>query len=452
MLRILVVDDEAGIRFAIAEALRSEGHEVVAAADGIYGLEQLSARVFDVVVSDVQMPRLDGLALFRRVKAEAPDTEVILMTAHGSVQDAVQALKEGASDYLLKPFEIDEILIRVARSSEKRELRRSLAAARGELARTTGEIIGNSPVMQRLLDRLETVSSSDAPVLVTGETGTGKELVARRIHALSTRSKRPFVAVNCAAFPESLLEAELFGHERGAFTGAMKQRDGRFKSADGGTLFLDEIAEIPPTAQVKLLRALQEGGIEPLGSDTSVTVDVRVISATHQNLKTAIAEKRFREDLYYRLNVLDLQVPPLRERRGDLPALVEHFMHRSLKGAVPASISPAAWAALSEHAFPGNVRELQHAIERAVVMARGAEIDLVHLPEDVRAAPEQPRVSAPPSGAIRPLGVAVREFEREYLLRALDLAGGKKAKAADMLGISRKNVWEKLKAYGVDVT
>jgi two-component system response regulator AtoC len=452
MLRILLVDDEPSIRLSLGDALRAAGHDVTIAADGAAGLEHATARPFDVIITDVRMPKLDGLSLFRRIKQDSPGTDVLIMTAYGAVSDAVQALKEGASDYLIKPFDTEELLIRLHRSEDKRNLRRDLDRAREELSRTTGDIVGTTPIMRRLLDRTDTIAASEAPVLITGESGTGKELVARRIHALSSRRDKPFVAVNCAAFPETLLEAELFGHEKGAFTNAIRRRDGRFKTADTGTLFLDEIAEIPPTAQVKLLRVLQEGVVEPIGSDSSVQVDVRIIAATHQNLRQLIAERRFREDLYYRLNVLDVHIPPLRDRRGDLPTLVEHFLRRSMRGrGEPPSISPEAWAALSEYAFPGNVRELQHAIERAVVMSREHEIELEHLPEDIAGARAEAAAAASegPAASVRPLAVALRAFEREYLLRALESVGGKKAKAAELLGISRKNLWEKLRAHGV---
>ena len=306
--------------------------------------------------------------------------------------------------------------------------------------------------MVQLLDLVETIADSDAPVLITGESGTGKELIAKTVHRLSGRRDGPFVAVNCAAFPETLLEAELFGHERGAFTGAVKARDGRFMAAKGGTLFLDEIAEIPPMAQAKLLRVLQEGLIEPLGTNNQMDVDVRVVSATHRNLKERIRDGLFREDLYYRLNVLDVAIPPLRDRRSDLPLLVEHFLTRLVKpGRETPSIAPRAWAAISEYAFPGNVRELEHAIQRAVVLSRGKEIDLEHLPEDLRGATDVPSGrTADDQAPLRPLSTAVKEFEHQYLMRALSAAHGKKAKAAELLGISRKNLWEKLRAHEVD--
>jgi transcriptional regulator with PAS, ATPase and Fis domain len=302
--------------------------------------------------------------------------------------------------------------------------------------------------MLRLSDRVETIAQSDAPVLITGESGTGKELIARTLHERSTRAAKPFIAVNCAAFPETLLEAELFGHERGAFTGAVKRRDGRFKAADGGTLLLDEIAEVPLPAQAKLLRVLQEGTVEPLGTNESTRVDVRIISATHRNLRERIKDGRFREDLYYRLNVLDIEIPPLRERRGDLPLLLQYFLNKFTQpGKQSPSISPRAWAVLSQYPFPGNVREFAHAVEHAVVLAGGGEIDVEHLPAGIAGGPEGS--ATPGSASLRSLGSALKEFEREYLLRALAQAGGKKMKAAEILGISRKNLWEKLRLHGI---
>ena len=448
MLDILLVDDEPTIRLTLGDALRAVGHNVTTAADGAEALAHINSTIFDVVITDLRLPKTDGMTIFRRVRAEAPEVDAILITGYGEVSEAVTALKEGAHDYITKPFDTDEILLRVERIAARRALERDLREAREELAesRHTGGLVGRSPQMVRLLDRIETLAGSDAPVLITGESGTGKELVARNLHDLSPRRGKTFVAVNCAAFPETLIEAELFGHERGAFTGAVRRREGRFKAADGGTLLLDEIGEIPLPVQAKLLRVLQEGAIEPLGTNQIVKVDVRLVSATHRNLKELIASGRFREDLYYRLNVLDIPIPPMRDRHGDLPILVEHFLRRYARGDAP-SISPRAWAALAEYAFPGNVRELQHAIEHAVVLSRGNEIDLTHLPLDIAALG-----SPPPPGedaGLRALSVAVREFEREYLLRALRLTDGKKGRAAELLGISRKNLWEKLRGHGV---
>ncbi|MCC7383178.1 MAG: sigma-54-dependent Fis family transcriptional regulator [Deltaproteobacteria bacterium] len=452
MLQILLVDDEPSIRLTVGDVLRDAGHSITLAAEGAQALAELERKVFDVVISDIRLPKADGMTIFRKARQVSPDTDVILITAYAQVSDAVTALKEGAYDYLTKPFDLEEIKLRVDRIVERRKLRAELVAARAELAQRAPslEIIGQAPPMIRLLSRIETMAMSDAPVLITGESGTGKELVARSLHQLSSRRDKPLVAVNCAAFPETLIEAELFGHERGAFTGAVKAREGRFKAAHGGTLFLDEMAEIPPMTQAKLLRVLQTGTIEPLGTNQAVQVDVRIVSATHRNLKERIKDGLFREDLYYRLNVLDLAIPPLRERRGDLPLLVEHFLRRFTPAGEPVpSISPRAWAVLSEYPFPGNVRELEHALQRAVVLARGKEIEVEHLPDDLvgPAAMAQPSES---TEGLRPLSTAMKEFEREYLMRALAAAEGKKAVAAELLGISRKNLWEKLRAHGID--
>ncbi len=451
MLEVLLVDDEPTIRLSVGDALSDAGYHVTLAADGAEASALVTKRVYDVVISDIRMPKLDGLSLFHRIREVAPETDVILVTAYGAVEDAVLALKDGARDYLTKPFDTDELLVRLARLAERHDLRRQLADARKQLARKekVRDIIGDAPPMIRLMDRIETFADTEAPVLVLGESGTGKELIAQRLHHLSSRADRAFVAVHCAAFPETLIEAELFGHERGAFTGAVRRRDGRFKVADGGTLFLDEVAEIPLPAQAKLLRVVQDGCFEPLGTSTPVRVDVRLISATHRDLKRCVQEGTFREDLYYRLNVLDLTAPPLRDRRADLPVLVEHFLRRfSPDPDKPPAIAPQAWAALTNHPFPGNVRELEHAIQHAVVLSRGAEIQAWHLPRDV-AGDDVDVPHSPQSDTIEPLSTAIKAFEHEYLLRALRTAEGKRSKAAQLLGISRKNLWEKLKSHDI---
>jgi DNA-binding NtrC family response regulator len=397
----------------------------------------------------VRLPKVDGLEIFRRLRQKAPSTSVILMTAFATVPDAVASLREGAYDYVTKPFDPEEFSLRViGHIAEHRALRQELEEARKLVAsRDAGSpIIGHTPVMVQLIERINTVAQSDAPVLIRGESGTGKELVAHTLHARSPRKNAAFVAVNCAAFPEALIEAELFGHERGAFPGAIRTREGRFKAADGGTLLLDEIAELPLPVQAKLLRVLEEGVIQPLATTASVPVNVRVVSATHRDLKALVAAGKFREDLYFRIGVLDLNLPPLRERRADMPLLLAHFLRRFYPGRVPPGIAPRAWTALMEYPFPGNVREFAHAIERAVVLAHGSEIDLEHLPADVAG----PRAEPPATDAtFRPLSVAAKEFEREYLLRALRLASGGKGHAAELLGISRKNLWEKLKSHGI---
>ncbi|MCA9525410.1 MAG: sigma-54-dependent Fis family transcriptional regulator [Myxococcales bacterium] len=455
MLRILLVDDEPTLRLSLGDALADAGHQVTLAADGAEAVERIKDTTYDLVLTDIRMPRMGGLALFREVKQLSPSTDVMLMTAYGEVRDAVAALKEGARDYLTKPFDEDELLVRVARVAERHSLRTELTQARQQLARQSvaQELIGRSPPMVRLNDLIETIAPTEASVLILGESGTGKELIARRLHGLSSRSKGAFVPVHCAAFPETLIEAELFGHERGAFTGAVRRRDGRFKAASGGTLFLDEVAEIPLPAQAKLLRVLQEGIVEPIGTNTPVQVDVRIISATHRDLKDCVNRGTFREDLYYRLNVLDIVAPPLRERTGDLPLLVEHFLERfSRDPEHPPEISPEAWATLMDYRFPGNVRELEHAVQHAVVLARGGEIRPEHMPRDIvgRRIADGLRASIDASPVLETLTDATRSFERTYLERALRATDGHKTKAAALLGISRKNLWEKLKAHGIE--
>ena len=449
MLDILLVDDEADLRNVLEEQLTEAGHRVQSAGDGAASVEHIKRKLFDVVICDIRLPQMDGLSLFRLIRKEAPGTEVILMTAYSDVTQAVSALKEGAFDYLTKPFDMDELLLQVRRIDEMRSLRRDLDTARTALGnRADGTtLIGQSPALRRVIEMVKMVAQSDAPALVTGESGTGKEVVARMIHEQSSRRDKPFVAVNCGALAENLVEAELFGHERGAFTGAVRKRDGRFKAADGGTLLLDEVAELPLPAQAKLLRVLQEGVVEPLGTNTAVRVDVRIISSTHRNLLERTKTGAFREDLFYRINVIELQLPPLRERPGDLALLVNHFLARFTPAGAPTpSISPAAWACLSQYAFPGNVRELSHAVEHATILCGGKEIGVQHLPVSLvsTTSPAERELESPPN-AIRPLQVAIRDFEHAYLLRALRATEGKRARTAELLGISRKTLWEKLR-------
>jgi DNA-binding NtrC family response regulator len=447
-LHILLVDDEPDAHLALSEVLRDAGHHVETATDGDGALRLVTSNAFDVMVCDIRLPRIDGLTLFRRTRQESPETAVILATAFGQISDAIAAVKEGASDYLIKPLDPDEIVVRIQRIGEQIVLRRQLEEARLQLAKTDPKepIIGRSPVMCRLQDRLNTIATSHASVLLCGESGTGKELIARALHERGTRRNKPFVAINCAAFPDTLLEAELFGHERGAFTGAVSRREGRFRAAHGGTLLLDEVADMSPAAQAKLLRVLQEGTIEPLGTNESVRVDVRVISATHRNLREMMKTGAFREDLYYRLNVLSIDVPALRDRAGDLPLLVQYFLSK-YRGAnkPPSRLSLRAWHALSQYRFPGNVRQLGHAIEHAVLMAGEAEIDLQHLPREIHGASSSAEKSAPEMSS---LAVALKAFERTCLQRAMSQAEGKRILAAELLGISRKNLWEKLRLHG----
>jgi two-component system response regulator AtoC len=461
---ILLIDDDPELRQTLAEVLKDAGHAVTEAGDGRKAAALLADTIFDVILSDVHLPGIDGPGLLQIVRKTSPLTDFILMTAFADVGQAVAALKDGATDYLTKPFDLDQLLHHIARIDGARSMRRELNEARRALAlRPSGNrLIGHSKQMMKIQSRIEMIAPSDAATLITGESGTGKELVARLIHDRSPRAAKPFVAVNCAAFPETLIEAELFGFERGAFTGAVKKREGRFRAADGGTLFLDEIAELPLPAQAKLLRVLQDGTVEPLGTDTSVKVDVRVVSATHRNLREHVAKGLFREDLFYRINVLDVALPPLRDREGDLPLLIEFFLDAFAKtdpaGVRRAStLSADAYAALLAYGFPGNVRELDHAIEHAVVLAGPNEITLDHLPAVVaEAAPTgapPPTPSAAPhqeATALLPLVAATREFEKGHLRRALAATGGKRVKAAELLGISRKSLWEKLRMYELE--
>ena len=453
-LNVLVVEDEPDLRLGIIEFLADAGYLVSGAADGEEGLAQLGAHVFDVVITDVNLPKLDGLSLLKRVRADSPSTAVLLITAFGEIAQAVAALKEGAHDYLAKPFDLEELLVRLGHIARQRKIERELEQARATLANRSPEmlLVGQAPSVRRVLEKVSLVAGADSPVMVTGESGTGKELVARMLHDLSSRRDRPYVTVNCGALTETLMEAELFGHERGAFTGAQKKRDGRFKAADGGTIFLDEVAELPMSAQAKLLRVLQEGTFEPLGTNSTVKVDVRVVSATHRNLKERVQQNLFREDLYYRINVIEVALPPLRERPGDLTLLAQHFLERfGVKGQPAPRLSPAAWTALTAHRFPGNVRELSHAIQHAVVLAGGGEVGPQHLPADIASpAPTSPDAAAR-SGPIelRSLAVTMQEMERAYLREVLRQTGGDRTRAAGVLALPPKALADKLKLHGL---
>jgi two-component system response regulator AtoC len=447
MLDILLVDDETAIRLPVGEALRAKGHRVSIASDGDEAMARLDAEVFQLVVSDVRLPRGDGFSILRRVRRDCPWTDVLLMTAYGTIADAVTAMKEQAIDYVTKPFDVQELVTVVARIDERRQLKDELKQVRAQLAarRADDHLIGRSPPIARLRDQVDAVAESDAAVLLTGESGTGKELVARMLHDRSPRRNKPFIAVNCAAVPPTLIEAELFGYERGAFTGAMRRREGRFAIADGGTLFLDEIGEMPLEAQAKLLRVLQDGTFEPIGTNETTRVDVRLVSATNCDLRSALERHTFRRDLYFRIRVLELVLPALRERPSDLPLLVEHFLRELTPAASPPPpLSPAAWAALSRYAFPGNVRELKHALQHATILARGAEIQLQHLPRDL-----QGDAAAEEGGRVRPLSLVMEEYEREHILRTLKLVEGERKKAAQLLDISRKSLWKKMNKYGL---
>ncbi|MGH7308598.1 MAG: sigma-54-dependent transcriptional regulator [Candidatus Rokuibacteriota bacterium] len=440
---ILVADDDPGLRESLERTLTREGYGVVMASDGRAALERLQAGSIDLVLTDLKMPGLSGLDLLRAAKAISPDIDVILLTAFGTVEEAVKAMKEGAYDFLSKPFRREQLLKLIDKALERRSLIAQNRALRQQLEdlRAKGQLIGNSAAFRRVLTLVEQVADSSATVLIQGESGTGKELVARAVHECSPRRQRPFVAVNCAALPETLLESELFGYERGAFTGAAGRKEGRFEMADGGTLFLDEVADLSLVTQPKILRVLQEGEFERLGATRTIRVDVRIVAATNQELPQMVREKRFREDLYYRLNVISVNVPTLRERPEDIGLLASHFLrvyaaknNRRLEG-----FTDEALQRLEGYAWPGNVRQLENVIERSVVLARDRLIDARDLPEEVGG------IKSPPRDAILSLiGTPLAEIEQRLLDETLRITDGNKTQAARLLGIDVRTVARKL--------
>jgi DNA-binding NtrC family response regulator len=444
--RILVIDDEPTQLELVGGFLRKQGFEVVPAASGRAAVARFKQEPFDLVLTDQRMPDLSGLDVLEAVRAASPETAVVIMTAYGTIETAVSAVKAGAADYLAKPLNLDELLHRIHQIQDRRRLlteNRELRAALAERHRVEG-IIGESGAMQEMLSVVRRVAPSDATVLIRGESGTGKELIARALHYASPRAARPLVKVNCAALAESLLEAELFGHEKGAFTGAVTARKGRFELADGGSLFLDEIGDLPPHLQVKLLRVLQEREFERVGSGRPIKVDVRLLAATHRNLEALIREGRFRDDLYYRINVVTIQLPPLRERREDVPLLIDHFLRafadkngKSIRG-----LTREAREALLRYDYPGNVRELENLIERAVVLTRDDVIDLTDLPLTL-----ETQAAESESGA--GLVAAVEGLERRMIREALAKADGIQTRAAELLGIGERVLRYKLKKYGL---
>ena len=444
--RILVVDDEPAQRELVSGFLRKRGFEVDEAAGGQAALARFTQEPFDLVLTDQRMPDLSGLDLLQRLRAVTPEAAVIVMTAYGTIETAVGTIKAGATDYLSKPINLDELLHRIEQVRERQRLlgeNRELRAALEERHRVEG-IIGESGRMQEVLSLVRRVAPSDATVLIRGESGTGKELIARAIHHASPRAAGPLVAVNCAALPEGLLESELFGHERGAFTGAAATRKGRFELADGGSLFLDEIGDLPLHLQVKLLRVLQERRFERVGGVRTVSVDVRVLAATHRNLEALVREGRFRDDLYYRINVVTLLLPPLRERREDLPPLMYHFLTRFAEknGKTIRGLTREARDALLRYDYPGNVRELENLIERAVVLTRDEVIGKSDLPLSLD---EQAPEGEAPAGLV----AAVEGLERRMIRDALSRAGGVQTRAAELLGISERVLRYKLRKYGL---
>jgi len=441
---ILVVDDEEPQRRVLAGFLRKAGYEVEAVASAEEALALVGARTVDLVLSDLRMPGKSGAELLEAVRALNPEIPVVVMTAYGTVESAVAAMKRGAADYLGKPVDLDELEVLVARTLERRALVSENRALREQVEsryRLAGLETGNAR-MQEAINVAARAAASRATILVQGESGTGKELLARAIHYASPRRRGPLVAVNVAALPETLLESELFGHERGAFTGADREHRGRFELADGGTLFLDEVGDLPRGTQVKLLRVLQEQAFERLGGTRQLKVDVRLVAATHRDLKAMISAGEFREDLFFRLNVVQVSLPPLRARREDIPLLVDHFLRRFQDEGRARAVSREAMDLLLKHDYPGNVRELENLVHRAVVLARGYTITTADLPLHLAGLPPEPK------GA--PLGFAerVRAFEKALIFEALEKAGGVQTRAAAALGMSERHLRYKLKKYG----
>ena len=447
MAHLLVVDDEHSARTTLSLLLRKRGHDVLEADGVTAAAKRLTEEVFDLVVTDLRMPDGDGLDVLRAAKAHAPGTEVILLTAYAEWKSAKDAIRLGALDYFEKGQEPDELYHRIDKALAGRALRQENENLRAQLRQRYGlsGLVAQSPAMHAVLDLVERVAPTDATVLIQGESGTGKEVIAKAVHHASTRAVRPFVAVNCGAVPETLLESELFGYMRGAFTGATVNKLGLFEEAHGGTLFLDEIAEMPAALQVKLLRALQSGEVRRLGATQHATIDVRVIAATHGDLPTLINQGTFREDLFYRLNVIQIALPPLRDRREDIPALAEHFLGRVAgKLGRGLRLSPEAVERLLRYPWPGNVRELENAIERAAILARREEIAPEDLPPHVSAG-----LQLGPSPML-PRQVTLAEAEREHILQTIERFGRNHSGAAEALGIGRTTLWRKLKEYGID--
>jgi DNA-binding NtrC family response regulator len=446
--KILIVDDEEGLRRLLARVLGKEGFQAVAVGSGDEALAQIAAEDFDLVITDIQMPGMNGLELMRRLKEFDSALPVIVMTAYGTVENAVEALRIGAYDYLTKPFETDELRLTVAKALERERLLAENRYLHQELQERYGfsGIVGSSPVMQRLFEMASSVAASNASVLVSGESGTGKELIARSIHFNSQRKEKPFIVLNCAALSEGVLESELFGHEKGSFSGAVATKKGRFELAHEGTLFIDEVGEMSANAQVKLLRVIQEHEFERVGGTRTLPADVRIVAATNKNLEAAVRTGNFREDLYYRLNVINLQLPPLRERREDIEPLARHFLQKYARetGKKVTDLSPRALTCLLGYEWPGNVRELQNVIERAVVLAKGTSLTPRDFPQGVHGGDEICLQMPERGGSLTDI---LEDLERQLIVQTLRREQGSQTRTADILGIKRTTLRYKMEKY-----
>ncbi|HEY2028814.1 MAG TPA: sigma-54 dependent transcriptional regulator [Myxococcales bacterium] len=445
LARILIVDDEEQTREVFAELLQRWGYEVGQTSDGHGALKMAAETRPDVIISDLVMPKLDGLALVRALREEQPDTPVVIITGKGTIDAAVEAVREGVFDFVEKPLDPARLKVILQRALEKKETLHEMQILRRRIGQMDAGVgmIGNSPPMRRTMELLEKVAPSKASVVITGQSGTGKEMVARAIHQLSPRRDKPFIAINCSAIPASLMESEMFGHERGAFTGADQRRLGCWELADGGTLFLDEVGEIPIDLQAKFLRVLEEERVRRLGGKGEITVDVRVVSATNKDLKEEIKAGQFREDLFFRLNVFHVNLAPLKERRDDIPLLVQHFIDKFGRegGRKPSGVSAQAMKLLADYGWPGNIRELRNTLERAVILCGGATIDVEHLPAELAAGGGE-------SAYLKlPYGLPLREIEKEYILSTLTRLQNNKARTSQALGISEKTLYNKLYRY-----
>ncbi|KJS02107.1 MAG: Fis family transcriptional regulator [Peptococcaceae bacterium BRH_c4a] len=445
--KILVIDDEEHMCWALERAMKQEGYQVLTTTRGRTGLDLIREEAPSLIILDLKMPEMDGMEVLKKAKELNPKLPVVMLTAHGTIETAIEAMKIGATDYLAKPFDLDELKMVIRQNLVMSQLVSEVNFLRSELTKKYWKMIGESPALKEVLYLIEKVSSSNAAVLITGESGTGKEVAAVAIHKNSPRRDHPFVPVNCAALPENLLESELFGHEKGAFTGAVARKLGRFEMADRGTLFLDEITEMPLSMQVKLLRVLQEKSFERVGGNETLHVDVRIIAASNRDINSAIEKGLFREDLYYRLNVVHINLPPLRERKEDIPLLTSHFIEKLRPTYLVNGISNGAMKLLMKYHWPGNIRELQNVLERAAIISHSNEITVEDLPKEFQIGPAKPgadMVVGLPEG-----GISLEDLEKELIIKALEKSKGNQTRAAQLLGITRSALLYRIQKHGL---